>query len=354
MLCFKGSDEQRFNLVIEEQIRKDKKVYEQELKLLLLGTAESGKSTVAKQLKILHQNGFSADELQSYTAVIHHNILLGIYSLLNTLKYHNHVELPPDLQKLADNFQYVDPSPKTYNFVLDPQMAEMVQTLWAHPLLKECYQNFPHHESYIPDSASYFLDNVRRIASPQYVPTPDDVLRSRKRTTGIVESKFEMQGARFSLLDVGGQRNERRKWIHCFENVSAVLFCVSLPEYDQMLLEDLQTNRMRESLALFGDISNSQWFAKSAMILFLNKCDIFKEKITKTPLSKYFPEYTGGANYEKACEFMKAEYCKKATSGKEIFTHITCATNTSTIEVVFSAVLQTVLTNSLSNAGYEV
>lgn len=40
------------------------------------------------------------------------------------------------------------------------------------------------------------------------------------------------------MFDVGGQRSERKKWIHCFENVTSIIFCVALSEYDQVLLEE--------------------------------------------------------------------------------------------------------------------
>jgi len=39
------------------------------------------------------------------------------------------------------------------------------------------------------------------------------------------------------MVDVGGQRSERRKWIHCFENVTSIIFLVALSEYDQILFE---------------------------------------------------------------------------------------------------------------------
>ena len=43
------------------------------------------------------------------------------------------------------------------------------------------------------------------------------------------------------LFDVGGQRSERKKWIHCFEDVTAIIFCVAMSEYDQVLHEDETT-----------------------------------------------------------------------------------------------------------------
>lgn len=92
---------------------------------------------------------------------------------------------------------------------------------------------------------------------------------------------------------MGGQRSERKKWIHCFSGVTAVLFCCAMSEYDLKLYEDETVNRMDESLKLFEEICNSKWFLETAVILFLNKSDIFREKITKTDLSVCFPNYKG-------------------------------------------------------------
>lgn len=119
----------------------------------------------------------------------------------------------------------------------------------------------------------------------------------------------------FRLFDVGGQRSERKKWIHCFEDVTAIIFCVAMSEYDQVLHEDETTvgwtkkiwrktnflifffilfqNRMQESLKLFDSICNNKWFTDTSIILFLNKKDLFEDKIRKSPLTICFPEYTG-------------------------------------------------------------
>jgi guanine nucleotide-binding protein G(i) subunit alpha len=83
-----------------------------------------------------------------------------------------------------------------------------------------------------------FFDEVSRIASPDYTPTEADVLRARTKTTGIYETRFSMGQLSIHMFDVGGQRSERKKWIHCFENVTSIIFCVALSEYDQVLLEE--------------------------------------------------------------------------------------------------------------------
>ena len=135
-----------------------------------------------------------------------------------------------------------------------------------------------------------FLSNVGRFEDPEFIPTVNDVLQARVRTTGIEEAEFDVLDFQFRMLDVGGQRSERRKWIHCFDCVTAVIFTTSLSEYDQTLREDDGQNRMKESLLLFQEIRNSPWFRAVPFILFLNKIDLFQEKITRVSLDTCFPE----------------------------------------------------------------
>ena len=109
--------------------------------------------------------------------------------------------------------------------------------------------------------SSYF-DNIARIAQHDYMPNDQDVLRSRVKTTGITETTFIIGELTYRMFDVGGQRSERKKWIHCFENVTTILFLVAISEYDQLLFEDETVNRMQEALTLFDSICNSRWLLK--------------------------------------------------------------------------------------------
>lgn len=77
---------------------------------------------------------------------------------------------------------------------------------------------------------------------------------------------------------------------------------------DMKLEEDQNTNRMIESLKLFAEVTSSQWFKNTSVILFLNKDDLFREKLPRSPLSKLFPEYTGGDDYESALKFIESKY----------------------------------------------
>ena len=93
------------------------------------------------------------------------------------------------------------------------------------------------------------------------------------------------------MFDVGGQRSQRKKWIHCFDNVDCVLFVVALSEYDQVLEEDRNVNRMQESLSLFNEMVNNSYFSEMPFIVFFNKKDLFEEKIKTKSITLAFPEY---------------------------------------------------------------
>jgi hypothetical protein len=83
-----------------------------------------------------------------------------------------------------------------------------------------------------------FFAEARRLAASNYVPSKEDVLRARAKTTAITETRFTMGQLSIHMVDVGGQRSERKKWIHNFESVTSIIFCTALSEYDQVLLEE--------------------------------------------------------------------------------------------------------------------
>ncbi len=85
--------------------------------------------------------------------------------------------------------------------------------------------------------ASYY-SNIDRLFARDYLPSDQDVLRSRLRTTGITETLFELGQLNYHMFDVGGQRSERKKWVHCFEGVHCLMFVAALSGYDQCLVED--------------------------------------------------------------------------------------------------------------------
>jgi GTPase SAR1 family protein len=232
-------------------------------------------------------------------------------------------------------------------------VIDHIKHLWSsEPAIKQAYAE--RSKLQLLDSAVYFFDNVDRIGAQDYVPTRDDILRARLRTSGIVERTFNIQNVNFKFLDVGGQRNERRKWIHCFDQVTAIIFMTAVSEYDQCLYEDEKQNRLHESLQVFSTIANNPVFSKSTILLFLNKIDLFEEKIKRVSLKVAFPEYNGANTFQDASEYITNKYLELSQDKKRlIFAHLTCATDTKNVSRVFEACKITILSSNLEKLGLD-
>jgi len=324
-----------------DEASKQKKI----VKMLLLGAGESGKSTIFKQMKVIHKNGYSNAERKEFISIVHSNICSSmkiIFAACGTLG----VPIPGDLQPDVDKF-----TADTADEKLTPELGALVTKIWAHPTIKEVFLRRAEYQ--LPDSADYFFDNVEKCSAADFLPAEQEILRSRVRTTGIVQSDFGVGKMNFSMFDVGGQRNERRKWIHCFDNVDSVVFVAALSEFDQKLFEDENKNRLDEALELFKQIVNSKWFNDSAVFLFLNKKDLFEKKLSEGKVfADFVSEYSGPNDFKACSEWCKAQFLKRVKdTSKSVYTHITTAVDTSNVKFIFNAVISMLLESNLKDSG---
>jgi len=308
--------------IIDSQLRADHDATEKEVKMLLLGTGESGKSTIVKQMKVMYQGGYSPEECQSFVAVIAQNTLASMKSLILAVNALGLALDSDEHRRYAT--EVVEAAVAGDAMLITAAMGTMLETLWKDNGIQTAYTR--RAEFQLNDSAPYYLDSIARISASGFMPTKDDVLHSRVRTTGIVETQFSFGDMRFRMFDVGGQRNERKKWIHCFQDVTSVVFVVGISEYDQKLLEDSAQNRMTESLLLFDEICNSRWFLDTSLILFLNKIDLFRQKLAnKIPLTNLFPDFDGQFDEKKASDYITKKFTeknKKPTKGHLPSSHL--------------------------------
>ncbi|XP_058188033.1 guanine nucleotide-binding protein alpha-1 subunit isoform X2 [Rhododendron vialii] len=259
---------------IEQETRAEKHIH----KLLLLGAGESGKSTIFKQIKLLFQTGFDEAELKSYITVIHANVYQTIKLLydgskefaqneIDSSKYVVSVENKGIGEKLSEIGGGLDYPPLT------KELAQEIEALWKDSAIQEICSHG--NELQVPDCAHYFMANLQRLSDANYVPTKEDVLYARVRTTGVVEIQFR---------------------------------------YDQTLFEDESKNRMMETKELFDWVLQQPCFEKTSFMLFLNKFDIFEKKVLNVPLNvcEWFKDYqpvsTGKQEIEHAYEFVKKKF----------------------------------------------
>ncbi|KAJ3313425.1 hypothetical protein HDV04_001854 [Boothiomyces sp. JEL0838] len=280
---------------VEAYLRNEKKIYEQTMKdprLLLLGPSDSGKSTLLKQMKIIHLNGFTKQEKESSKI----NILNGIIAWLS---------------RMARSKEIVD-QVRIINLVV------------------------------------HFMNNFERICNKNYVPTNDDILNLRTVTQNITETVFQHNKQTFRIFDVSGLSYHRKFWFSYFDNCHSVLYVASLSCYDQTMVENETVNRMADSLVLFEQICNHPLLVKSNFVLFLNKRDLFERKVKTIPISSTFPEYDGPhsltvgkpGSFSKGLAFFKKKFEAQVKTKHSLVVHVTCCTDTKAMAVIISSLIR--------------
>lgn len=374
MDCFRPKDPaRRASKELDKKISVWFKEYRSTIKLLLLGAGESGKTTIIKQMKVIHIQGFSESERLEKVSDIRRNVLEAIKELTGNMAY---LKPPVTLgnTELQASLVYANNLNMTEEYSFPQEFFDHVTLLWADSGIQKCY--IRSNEFSLIDSAKYFLDRVHEIRQPNYLPTDQDILCCRKRTNEIQKIEFTVKipkkygGGKqaFWMFDVGGQRGERKKWIQVFDGITAILFLVASSAFDLTLREDSETNRLTEALQLFEDVWYSRFLRDAGFIVFLNKQDILREKIERgVKLQKYFPEFNDyvmnpsdgdmESDYEKARCFIRDKFTditkaieaprrfsasemyydnQKDLKRRECFWHFTVATDTSNIKKVFN------------------
>jgi len=334
---------------IDKIIERDKQHYRRQVKLLLLGAGESGKSTFLKQMRIIHGYDFDDTVIEEYRTVIYQNIVRGMKVLVDA---RNKLNIPwENARDNATNGSYVMKFDN--GIILDTKLfldyIPVLRSLWQDKGIQSAFER--RREYQLGDSIRYFLDNVDRIGTQDYVPTTLDILHARKATKGIAEFGVTIKGVPFLFVDVGGQRSQRQKWFQCFQGVTSILFLVSSSEFDQVILEDRRTNRLQESRAIFETIANNRCFSEVSIILFLNKMDLLEEKLKKKDvnISQYFQDFKGEPHTLKDVQtYLLSMFDESRRDRKKpLFHHFTTAVDTENIKVVFNAVRDTILQNNL-------
>lgn len=338
---------------VDATLESEARAEQEKIKLLLLGAGESGKSTVFKQMKILYGKNFSEEERKAQAPTIHNNIVVAMKMLVNQVKLLGFEDLIHSESRVAfELFLIIDDDD-----VITPNVGDAIKTLWSDIAIQKVWER--RNEFYLIESVQFYFHRIDTIKAPDYIPSREDILYNRVRTSGILTDKYLIDNAVFEMYDVGGQRNERKKWIHCFEGVTAVIFVVGLSEFDQMLVEDSKTNRMVEALQLFDETCNNEYFIDSSFIIFFNKRDLFEEKLKSRTIKSvaHFADFNGPEHdFNAGVDYFRRKFLEKSrlNRSRQIYHHVTCATDTHNVRVVFDACKDIVLRENIKNSGFSL
>jgi len=367
------------------------------VRMLLLGAGESGKSTILKQMRILYGTPPSNVELEMFRAVIRSNVISAMEKLLCIIEKNTPISesltAPEEKEAFAELYENLvenkqaalkslptdmnmggyaaSPATKsmqqgfvnTHAGLIAKQEAlmfmkhiEALKILWASEAMKDAW--VCRAQENVNDGHKLFLENLDEIASPDYIPSQADILLSRIRTNNPRKERFVIKGKIFDVTDIGGQRSERRKWMDEFDKpVDAVIFVAALSEYDQNLTETSTCNRMIEALELFSSVCNNDTFEETPIILFLNKKDIFAEKIMFSHINdqKPFEDYNGPKeDFNNGVQYFmhKFKQCVVDEEVQDNFVHVTDATDTKNMEFVLDATREIILNKNLIHSGF--
>jgi len=444
------------NLARSESVKfsSKKKKATSQTKILLLGTGNSGKSTVFKQFQLVHNHGFSLEEREHCRKVMIYSAInsikklmqycsdllfegdlapeeesdlfmrfsknvqrhsspadkfISLNQLINSTKLtdvfhtattkqsqggnrdtdlsesslheidHRKVELNqvisdevssfaevvknlPEGTELNEMKTVIKKMKDATTVSLELSVADILVVIWEDPVIQKVYAmegKMPTLEAPI----GYYMKHIQRLASKDFMPTDEDMLHSRKQTRIVQHLEFKVQNKDFVLTDVGGQRIERRQWLTYFEGVDVVMFIVGLDGYNQVCLEDGRTNRVKEALLLFKEICESPYFASTSFLLFLNKSDIFKEKISSVPLSVCFRSYKGHADdSEESLKYLSKRFLDIHTRSvhrrvgvdmliPKVYPYITCATDPEKMKFVITSCQAIFLRQGMAACG---
>jgi len=345
---------------VQRGIDADRRAATKDHKLLLLGAGSSGKSTFFKQLCQIHGNGFQQQDIEQARQNVYDCVIDQMKQLVEQCQEHIDGEEPGyELAGAAKAAAADILSPKVPRggINITAEYKSLIATLWESPAIKKTFSQ--RSNLGVVDSAPHFFEEIERIAAQNYQPTERDILLVRIQTTGMRVAKFQVDSNNFTIVDVGGQRNERSKWIHQFSVVDAVLFVASLSCYDQNLFEEDDVNAMHESIRLFQVVIANRYFRSTSMILFLNKMDLFEVKIRTKPLKDCFPGYDGpndGSEEDKECalKFITDVFTTvgaEVSKNRQIYSHVTCATDSQNVQKVFHDVQHAVVVAALQRNG---
>jgi guanine nucleotide-binding protein subunit alpha len=250
-------------------------------KVMLLGTSESGKSTLLKVLKLYHNVFFSSKELAAFTETIFTNIIQATRAILDAMESLG--------MFLEDDRKYFD----AHTIQLQPSLVDAlteetelaIASLWDDAGFKEAYRCRFKYQLNV--NAKSLADDIHCFATQDFVPTIWHALKSYVATIDIVQTSWNEKDYSLSVFDLGGLRSQRRKWMRVAENTSTVLFTVDTTAYCKLLYEAENVNRMEEQLILFESIANHECFRETSIILVMTHIDLLEETMKLAPVQNW-------------------------------------------------------------------
>ncbi|KAJ3384751.1 hypothetical protein HDU92_003437 [Lobulomyces angularis] len=359
---------------IEKKLKEDEKKskIDPPKRILILGGSNQGKSTILRQVRIAQAKAFTEEEKDHFKIIIHNNILDNMKNLLNGIeKLGLQEKYLKEICEADHHIRLISQYERKKKISKD--IADILIKTWKTDCLKEAWER-RFEIANIQDSALVFFEEMELILSDDYVPTNQHIVNARKPTQNITDVIVNVPKGRLQFFDFGGQKSLRKYWLPYFDNAHGILFVVAISSYYQFVEEDefdtekhlerddekdktaAASNKLLDSLNIFTEVFNNPILLKSTMILCFNKMDLFEKNLKKFPIKNYFTDFEGDdSDLKLAKKYFSKLFVKDAIKEKKApFVHFTTSTDTKLMKKIICDILETLIRQSLSSAGFAI
>jgi hypothetical protein len=281
MACVENKGERNRSREIDREIKRERRNNEQRINMTIFGTEDSNIRQFMCRIKSPEQ----IDYLR-YKNPIKQMVLVSMQLILQNESY----KIP---KRLRDHRKVVLEVPADGNQLV--RCGRDIEILWKHKSIKNAWKDREVLGIQVKDHVDYFLDNIERISDENYIPSETDFIHF---DAGIWKIQFEYNTIRHFIIDTTRQKSESRKWLHCFDDVTAAVFLVSLEHYE---------TGFTESLKLWISLTSTTYLQYLASwILIFDVPESFTERIKTEPLSTYFPDLPPekGSDFTECCNYI--------------------------------------------------
>ena len=342
---------------IDRYLSDEAKESRQLIRVLVLGRKGAGVSTIINTMRILYGDGVGNDERMATRSTIFRELIHNTISVIDACRLLDGTVVLEDVdsRRAAETIQNFDLRGEVAN--LPEDIAHAITILWNDEQIRRAwdrrglFQVWARWGEFAAKCADY-----PNWGGMQWVPSVEEYFATRKLTdNGVVEDSFRIGPNKLQLTHFQGRDmlDTFRKWCFCFEGVTTVGFVADISDYDN----HEEAAGLEETLHQFEKVCNSKAFDQSAMLLLLNKADIFREKLTdrRIPLNVTgkFPDAPNGFDFEECTAWLRDEFLNRVENKLHIvFVHVTTGPDPSNMRAVLEVCKHAVLQSALKNLKF--
>eukprot|EP00761_Pharyngomonas_kirbyi_P000975 gb/GECH01000976.1/.p1 GENE.gb/GECH01000976.1/~~gb/GECH01000976.1/.p1 ORF type:complete len:471 (+),score=105.61 gb/GECH01000976.1/:1-1413(+) len=323
-------------------------------RVVFLGSGEVGKTTIYKQLRIIcaESSGFQIRAPEERTELFKNpvwsSMILNMKILVSQAEALSFPLEGKDHEAQATFLKDLDVREVVTKVseISGAKVWNVLSDLWQDSGIQKAFQN--RDKFHINDNAAYFFDNISRIGRVSYVPSVEDMVRDYLKTGKPQKDWIVFNSQVYKIIDTGGTRPERKKWVNVIKSTNSYVFVCALSDFNEVMLEDNETNRMMESLDLFEEICNSYFVDNCQIFLVFNKSDLFREKLEHFKIIDYFNDFPSHQEntFENGIKFFKNKFIQIAKQAlgenADIPCYVLSAVEPSHIQSAFSEIFNSV------------